>query len=186
MLDLYDKFQDCHIKRGIMEIKIDKNPSRIRNLKALEEAEKTFAKTKQGFFRSKSESDFRKFRDDSKIEDAKLVELHIVKENGKGEYKLNGNLSFNDKTKEIKFYVLSAFEFDNFRFDEKTYVEFINESNSEEEDFKELSNVILKLRNTKPKGSFNNNNNRRDNNRRDGSNSFKKSSFSNNKRDKKY
>ena len=105
-----------------MKIIIEKNPSKIRNIKALEEAEHIFNnESKQGFLKSKGESKFAKFREESKIEDAKLVELHIVKVYGKGEYKLNGNLSYNDSTNEIKFYVLSVFEFDDFRFNEKLF-----------------------------------------------------------------
>lgn len=138
-----------------MKIIIEKNPSKIRNLKALEEAEFIFENdSKQGFFKSKGESKFQKFRAESKIEDAKLIELHIVKIYGKGEYKLNGNLSYNDSTKEIKFYVLSAFEFNDFKFNEKQYVEVINETNGPEEDFAELQAAIKKMKDTKPKNSY--------------------------------
>ena len=139
-----------------MKIVIEKNPSKIRNMKALEEAEHIFTnESKQGFFKSKGESKFQKFRETSKIEDAKLVELHIVKIYGKGEYKLNGNLSYNETTNEIKFYVLSAFEFNDFKFNEKCYVEVINEENeTKEEDFNELKKVIEKMKKTKPKNTY--------------------------------
>ncbi len=173
-----------------MKIVIDKNPSKIRNLEALNQAESVFAKIEQGFFKSKIESEFRKFKEDSKIEDAKLIELHIAKENGKGEYKLNGNLSYNDRTKEIKFYVLSVYEFDNFRFNESTYIEFFNKTNSEEEDFKELNSIISKLRETKPKGTFNRNRNQNQNRNfdrnksKDRNGGFKKS-FNNSNRNSK-
>lgn len=138
-----------------MKIIIEKNLSKIRNKKALEEAEHIFnEESKQGFFKSKGESKFVKFRETSKIEDGKLVELHIVKVYGKGEYKLNGNLTYNESTNEIKFYVLSAFEFDNFRFNEKQYVEVINESNGSEKDFEELEKAIKKMKETKPKNTY--------------------------------
>ena len=135
-----------------MKIVIEKNPSKIRKLRELERAEEIFgSKTKKGFFALKDESEFKKFREYSKLEDIKFVELHIEKDNGEGEYKLNGNLSYNERTKEIKFYVLSVFEFDNFRINDKTYIEVNNvAAENDEAEFEELKTIIDRLKETVP------------------------------------
>ena len=154
-----------------MKILIEKNPDKIRNLEALGQAEELFNnKTKQGFFRTKGETEFKKFRD-SKIDDVKYVELHIKKDDGKGEIKLNGNISYNARSNEIKFYVLSVFEFDNFNYDEDKYVEVNNiHSGDDEQELKDLEELIETLKKIKakfnpnsgkfPRGGGNRNNSR--------------------------
>ena len=162
-----------------MIIKIEYNKDRIRNMDVLNEAIDLFNnKTKQCFLRSKGESEFKKFKEDSIIKDAKLVEMHIKKENGKGEIKLNGNLSYNNFTKEIKFYVLSVIPFDNFKYDEKTYVEVINEPcESNEIAISELRSAIKQMEDTKPKYSPP----RRNPNNRNGNSNSNRSSSGKNK-----
>ena len=66
-----------------MKIIIEKNLSKIRNKKALEEAEHIFNhESKQGFLKSKGESKFVKFRDESikmLIIMIKMIVTYIVK-----------------------------------------------------------------------------------------------------------
>lgn len=135
-----------------MKIKFETNRGKIRDTKALDEALHILEQeSKQGFFRSKGESSFGKYNPKSLIEDAKLIELHVVKVYGKGEYKLNGNLSYNQNTKEVKFYILSVIDFDNFQYDEVKMAEFLNEPNTGvAEDIQELTRIIDKIKRTKP------------------------------------
>lgn len=134
-----------------MKIKFETNISKIRNKDVYEKALHIIEEeTKQGFFRAKGESEFKLFRDDSLVKDAKFIELHIVKVFGKGEYKFNGNLSYNAATKEIKFYILSVVEFDDFRYDDVKMAEFLNEKGTEEEEITEIKAVIEKIEKNRP------------------------------------
>ncbi len=134
-----------------MKVKFETNLSKIRNKDVYEKALHIIEEeTKQGFFRAKGETVFKLFREDSLAKDAKFVELHIVKVYGKGEYKFNGNLSYNQATKEIKFYVLSVVEFDNFNYDDEKMAEFLNVRGSEEEDLAELRAVLEKIEKNRP------------------------------------
>lgn len=135
-----------------MKILFETNRKKIRNIDALDKALNILENdSKQGFFRSKGESEFRLFNERSLVEDGKLIELHIVKVEGKGEYKFNGNLSYNSRTNEVKFYILSVIEFDTFNYDEKRMIGFINEPNeSPEHNVIEIKAVISKIKKTKP------------------------------------
>lgn len=150
-----------------MKILFETNRGKIKDTKILDEALRIIEKKSlQGFFRSKGESVFKKYNEKSIIEDAKLIELHIVKDEGKGEYKFNGNLSFNQTTKQVKFYILSVIEFDTFKYDEVKMAEFKNiENRGPHEDIIEMQNVIDKMKKTKPKfvayNKLQGNNNRR-------------------------
>lgn len=149
-----------------MKIKFETNMSKIRNKDVFEKALHIIEEESlQGFFRAKGETEFKFFREDSLVKDAKFVELHIVKVYGKGEYKFNGNLSYNTATKEVKFYVLSVVEFDTFQYDDVKMAEFKNVANeSNEADLEELKAVLKKIEdnrppykpNRKPSGGFRN------------------------------
>ncbi len=146
-----------------MKVIFETNRAKIRNTKILDEALHIIEhESMQGFFRSKGESEFKKFGQTSIVEDAKKIELHIVKVYGKGEFKFNGNLSYNQRTKEVKFYILSVIEFDNFNYDDVKMAEFTNKTNeSAEQDIDELKKIIEKIKKTKPAYDYKPNNNRR-------------------------
>ncbi len=134
-----------------MKVKFETNLSKIRNKDVYEKALHIIEnETKQGFFRAKGESEFKLFREDSIVKDGKFIELHIVKVYGKGEYKFNGNLSYNSATKEVKFYVLSVVEFDNFNYDDVKMAEFTNEPASNEEELAEIKAVLEKIEKNRP------------------------------------
>lgn len=173
-----------------MKVKFETNLAKIRNKDVYEKALHIIEEeTKQGFFRAKGETEFKLFREDSLVKDAKFVELHIVKVYGKGEYKFNGNLSYNTATKEVKFYVLSVVEFDDFHYDEVKMAEFMNEKGTEEEEITEIREIIKKIEenrppyrprpprgnNFRPRGNNSNGNNNGRNNQRNSNNKFKRS-----------
>ncbi len=134
-----------------MKVKFETNLSKIRNKDVYDKALHIIEEeTMQGFFRAKGESEFKLFREDSIVKDAKFIELHIVKVYGKGEYKFNGNLSYNAATKEIKFYILSVVEFDDFRYDDVKMAEFNNVAGSNEEELAEIKAIIEKIEKNRP------------------------------------
>ncbi len=148
-----------------MKIKFETNRAKIRNIDVFEKALHIIeTETKQGFFRAKGESEFKFYNDKSIAKDGKLVELHIVKVYGKGEYKFNGNLSYNSATKEVKFYVLSVVEFDNFNYDDKKMAEFMNEETSHDATIAEYQEIIEKIEKNRPPYQPNNRN--KNNNRK--------------------
>lgn len=135
-----------------MKLVIETNLSKIRNKEVYAAALDLLENgTKEGYFRSKGESEFRKYKPDASAEDAKFVELHIPKPDGSGEFKINGNLTYHDLDKTAKFYSLSVVEFPDFNLDEVKMAHFKNESNdTPEEDIAEVLAIIEKIKSTKP------------------------------------
>ncbi len=148
-----------------MKVKFETNRAKIRNIDVYEKALHIIEEeTKQGFFRAKGESEFKLYNDKSIAKDGKLIELHIVKVFGKGEFKFNGNLSYNSATKEVKFYVLSVVEFDNFNYDDVKMAEFMNEEKPHNETIEEYKAIIEKIEKNRPPYQPNNRN--KNNNRK--------------------
>ncbi len=147
-----------------MKIIFEATKGRLKEIKKYEEAIHIIEEeSQQGFFKARFDSEFKKFSEKSPLEDARKVDLYILKVYGKGVYKLTGNLGYNGSTKQIKFYTTSVFENSKFDFDDKNLVEVFNDGlGNFREHMAELEVIVSKLKSSKPKGNpnFRSNNNK--------------------------
>ncbi len=139
-----------------MKIYFEYTKGKIRDKDSLEEALHILEnESKQGFFKSNVKSYFKKYNERSIIEDARNIELHVVKVYGRGEYKLVGSLSYNQKEKEVKFYIINVFKNDSFKYEDDKMAEVYNiKNNSHNEDIVEMKNIISKIKKAQPEGTI--------------------------------
>ncbi len=135
-----------------MKIIFEVTKNRIKNINDYENAIHIIEReSMQGFFKSRFDSEFKKFTPKSPFEDGKKIELYIVKVYGRGAYKLVGNLGYNGSTKQIKFYTTSCFLDSKFNYDDESLVEVFNDGEGTFRDHTdELVKIISKLKATKP------------------------------------
>ncbi len=140
-----------------MKIIFEATKGRLKEVEKYEKAINIIEnESMQGFFKSRHDSDFKKFTEKSPFEDGKKIVLYIVKVYGRGVYKLIGNLGYNGSTKQIKFYTTSVEELSKFNYDDDSLVEFFNDGEGTFRDHTNvLERIITKLKKTKPKPSNN-------------------------------
>lgn len=136
-----------------MKITFEATKGRLKNLDKYETAIHIIEfESQQGFFKARFDTEFVKFSPKSPTEDAKKVDLYIVKVYGRGVYRLTGNLGYNSSTKTIKFYTTAAEELPKFTFEPQHMFEVINDGLGTYRNHNdELQKIVQKLKETKPK-----------------------------------
>lgn len=131
-----------------MKIIFEATKGRLRNVEKYEKAIHIIEhESQQGFFKSRYDSEYKKFSEKSPFDDAKKIDLYIVKVYGRGVYKLTGNLGYNGSTKQIKFYTTMIEEHSKFTFHDENLVEFFNNGEGTFRDHtKEMQSIIDALK----------------------------------------